>query len=102
MSFLRKLLPKSLYPPEHNDEVNRLMDELIRIGKTDDYLSERPGGGFNIQCRHIRTREIGTRLHEIGGLDLMLNANKKVRKQLGANVSEHLHFAWAEIGDWIH
>jgi hypothetical protein len=78
------------------------MDELIMIGKTDDYLSERPGGGFNMQCRHIRTREIGSRLHEIGGFELMEDANNKVRKKLGVSLSEHLFYAWAEIGDWIH
>ena len=32
-----------LYFPTKQD----LLDELVRIGKTDDFLSERPGGGFN-------------------------------------------------------
>ena len=57
--------------------MNRFLDELAQIGKTDDFLSERPGHPFDRQCRHIRTREIGERIFEIGGADAMEWAVKK-------------------------
>ncbi len=100
MDFLTDLFNKP-YPSHAKDEVDRLLDELIRIGKTDDYLSERPGGGFNRECRHIRTRDIGKRLDEIGGLPLMEFADRNVRRKLGKNMSWHLDAAWKDIGKWI-
>ena len=100
MNFLGDLLNKP-YPGHAKQEVERLLDELVRIGKTDDFLSERPGGGFNRDCRHIRTREIGQRLDEIGGLPLMEYANRRVRRKLGKNLSWHLEAAWKDIGRWI-
>lgn len=89
------------YPKEHKEEVSSLISELIDIGKRDDFLSERAGHPFNAQCRHIRAREIGTRLNEIGGFDLMEFAAQKVRKKLGIELFSHLEFAWAEIGRWL-
>ena len=100
MNFLADLFSKP-YPAHARPEVERLLDELLRIGKADDYLSERPGGGFNRDCRHIRTREIGQRLDEIGGLALMEFVNRKVRRKLGKNLSWHLEAAWKDIGKWI-
>ncbi len=100
MNFLGDLLNKP-YPSHAKQEVERLLDELVRIGKADDFLSERPGGGFNRECRHIRTREIGKRLDEIGGLPLMEYANRYVRRKLGKNLSWHLEAAWKDIGQWI-
>ncbi len=100
MSFLTDLFVKP-YPAYAKDEVDRLLGELFRIGQTDDFLSERPGGGFNRECRHIRTREIGQRLDEIGGLQLMEFANRSVRRKLGKNLSWHLEAAWKDIGKWI-
>lgn len=99
MQFLKDLLSKP-YPSHNKEEVERLLDELVRIGKTDDYLSERPGAGFNAQCRHIRTREIGTRLDQIGGLELMEYANRHVRRKNGRQLSSHLEYAWTQIGKW--
>ncbi len=100
MNFLTDLLSKP-YPSHAKAEVERLLNELMRIGKTDDFLSERPGGGYNRECRHIRTREIGQRLDEIGGLSLMEFANRTVRRKLGKNLSWHLEAAWKDIGKWI-
>ncbi len=100
MNYLRDLLFKP-YPTHAQPDVNRLLEELYRIGKTDDFLSERPGGGFNRECRHIRTREIGQRLNEIGGLPLMEFSRRQVRRKLGKNLSWHLEAAWKDIGDWI-
>jgi hypothetical protein len=100
MQFLTDLFQKP-YPAPKAQEVERLIEELNRIGKTDDFLSERPGGGFNLECRHNRAREIGKRLNEIGGLALMEYANRQVRRKLGKNLSWHLEAAWKDIGDWI-
>lgn len=100
MLFLRDLIVKP-YPSHAAQDVQRMLDELVRIGKTDDFLSERPGGGFNRESRHIRAREIGKRLDEIGGLPLMEYANRYVRRKLGKNLSWHLEAAWKDIGNWI-
>jgi hypothetical protein len=101
MDFLKYLLLKP-YPAHQRDEVNKLIDELVKIGRTDDYLSERPGGGYDGRCHHIRTRQIGKRLDEIGGHELMIFASKRVKKHLKTTLWEHLLYAWQGIGDWVH
>ncbi len=103
MGLLRNLfgggLPSGL--DQHTrDEVEKLILELIDIGKREDFLSERPGGSFNIQCHHIRARAIGKRLNQVGGLALMQAARERVRKKLKANLASHLDYAWVEIGEW--
>ncbi len=100
MDFITDLLKKP-FPSHAREEVERLLGELLRIGKNEDFLSERPGGGFNRDCRNIRAREIGKRLDEIGGLPLMEYANRRVRRKLGRNLSWHLEAAWRDIGKWI-
>lgn len=100
MEFIQALFSRLPCPPDRRSETKRLLDELLRIGKTDDFLSERPGPPFNFQCRHIRAREIGKLLDEIGGLKLMEFAHRKVRQKLGVNLSEHLDFAWRDLGSW--
>lgn len=100
MDFFTSLFVQPPCPPEKRHEVDRLIEELIKIGRTDDYLSERPGGGYNIQCRHLRARDIGKRLHEIGGLPLMSFAAKKVKRKLKKIISSHLDYCWIDIGDW--
>lgn len=89
------------YPAAQKNEVERLIENLIRIGQTEDYLSERPGGSFNAQCRHAGAREIGARLETIGGFYLMEYVLKRVRKKLGANLAAHLSYAWTDIGKWV-
>ena len=70
MSWFMDLISKP-YTAQHQQEVEKLIAELVQIGKRDDFLSERPGAGFNSQCRDIRARAIGKRLDEIGGLPVM-------------------------------
>lgn len=101
MGFLTDLFGPKPYPGQSKQEVDKLIAELLRIGELDDFLSERPGPPFNMQCRHIRAREIGKRLHEIGGLKLMEYAHKIVRKKLGSKLVSHLEYAWSEIGEWV-
>ncbi len=88
-------------PKENKAEVAELIAELLKIGKSEDFLSEVPGGAFNGQCRHLRCRTIGRRLDQIGGLALMQSARERVRRKLGANLAAHLDYAWTEIGEWI-
>jgi hypothetical protein len=101
MSFLDSLFGPRLYPPQNRNEVEKLVNELINIGIKEDFLSERPGGGYNVQCRHLRTREIGLRLSEIGGLRLMNYAFEKVKQKAGKVPASHLEYAWESVGEWI-
>lgn len=86
--------------PEPKREVKRLLDELVRIGELDDYLSLQPGSPFNVRCHHTRARKIGERLNEIGGLELMLAARSHVKRKLKAVLAEHLDYCWSNIGEW--
>jgi hypothetical protein len=102
MSFISNLFSKKPdIPREQRDEVARLIDELIGIGKRDDYLSERPGGQFNAQCHNVRARAIGTRLNEIGELELLTYTRARVKHKLGSNLAAHLDYAWSNIGKWM-
>jgi hypothetical protein len=101
MSFLADLLGIVPCPAHARDEVDRLLNELLRIGETDDFLSERPGGAFNIQCRHVRAIQIGKRLKEIGGSKLMEYSLRKIKKKLGKTIFAHLEYAWDDIGQWV-
>lgn len=100
MSLLTDFFNKP-FPDHARKDVERMLEELVRIGKTEDFLSERPGASFNRDCRNIRAREIGVRLDEIGGLALMEYANRYVRRKLSKNLSWHLEAAWKDIGQWI-
>ena len=87
-------------PTETKREVNKLLDKLIKIGQLDDFLSLQPGGPFNIRCHHIEARNIGKRINEIGGLELMQAARSHVKRKLKAVMADHLDYAWQDIGDW--
>ncbi len=89
------------YPRDRKDEIFDLIEELMTIGKTEDFLSEHPGGAFNRQCRHKRAREIGELLNEIGKYELMEFVYEKIRKKLGNAIGDHLEFAWVSIGEWM-
>jgi len=100
MNVLQDLFSKP-YASHQQAEVEKLITDLIRIGKQDDFLSERPGGGFNIQCRHVRAIEIGKRLHEMGGLPLMEYVYRRVRRKTSRSLGEHLQYAWGGVGTWV-
>jgi hypothetical protein len=101
MGILDFLFGKNPVPAELRPEVNKLIEELVKIGQLEDFLSERPGGAFNGQCRHIRARQIGERLNKIGGFVLMEQVHKKIRKSLGPQPGTHLSYSWADIGKWV-
>ncbi|NLW72051.1 MAG: hypothetical protein GXY37_04055 [Chloroflexi bacterium] len=81
-------------------EVKSLIEKLVRIGQTDDFLSLAPGGPFNMQMHHREAREIGQRVNEIGGLPLMEAVRNTIKRRLKAVMAEHLDHAWKGIGDW--
>jgi hypothetical protein len=81
-------------------EADRLVAELIEIGKKEEYLSMKPGGNYNAACKHVRARQIGELLNQQGGKDLMVAAAYRVRAVLGSESLSELSSAWAWIGDW--
>ncbi len=99
MNFLMDLIAPPI-PAGRRAEVEKLLAELIRIGQTEDFLSEHPGLAYNRDCRHIRTRQIGTRLDELGGLNLMAYVYRQVKRKLGKILAEHLEAAWDMVGPW--
>ena len=100
MDWFKDLFLKVPCPSEKRPEAENLLAELIQIGKNDDFLSERPGQGFNSQCRNVRSIQIGKRLHDLGGLPLMEWARFKVKRQLKAQIASHLDYAWDRVGDY--
>ena len=83
------------------EEYNLLVKELIQIGRSDDYLSTEPGGKFDDQCRHLRTRQIGNHLNDRGGEDLMCAVCYRVGQALGSGAARRLEIAWGYIGKWL-
>ncbi len=111
-------------------EADRLLDELIEIGRTEGFLSmprdsnicgrcgskvvkrgvkvkctycglEQNYNHFNETYKHIRAREIGTRLYDLGGQELMQKACYTVAAEHGASIGRELESAWAYIGGWL-
>ncbi len=93
--------PKVSLSSDQKRDVEAYIQELIMIGKKEDFLSERPGGAFNGQCHHRRTREIGEKLNTMAGMDLMIKVFNKVKKKVGKQLSEHLEYAWSGVGQWM-
>jgi hypothetical protein len=107
--------PQHKDAPDHLfDVLGALIDELVRIGLTDGFLSTRPGGLFDDHNRHRRTREIGALIAKIGIrgvfkaedrvlerdllLEIVINA---VQKKMGEHSrSTCLRFAWQGILGW--
>lgn len=103
MSFFNKIFgePEIRALDAHNKaEVKKMTDQLIKIGKTDDFLSIAPGGPFDFQCHHRDAKAIGKRIHEIGGVELMMAVRQTVKKKLKDVLAEHLDHCWKGIGSW--
>jgi len=82
-------------------EADRLVDELIKAGCKEGFLSSESGGRFDQNGRSIRAQQIGQRLNEIGGLRLMKTAWWRVRFTLSPSpTSRDLDITWDLIGDW--
>lgn len=100
MDWLKEIFLSVPCAPEKKPEVENLLAELVEIGKKDDFLSERPGAGFNSQCRNVRAIQIGRRLNDLGGMELMEWARFKVKRRLKAQLASHLDYAWDGVGPW--
>jgi len=103
MSIFDKLIPVPLpkgLSSSARVEADRLIEELIGIGRKDDYLSETPGGRFDLHCHNIDARRVGQRLNELGGQELMMAARERIRKKLGMSLMSHLDYTWSDIGQW--
>lgn len=81
-------------------DLNKLIERLIYIGKTDDFLSLVPGGPFNYQCHHKEARQIGEEINNMGGLPLMSAVRRTIKYKLNEVLAEHLDHAWKGIGGW--
>ena len=87
---------KSLGP-----EADRLVTELIEIGRSEGFLTLRTRAHFDYKQRHKRTRKIGKILNKMGGMKLMVASCYRVRAKLGATQGRHLEAAWGHIGEWL-
>lgn len=56
------------------EEVNPLINELLKICITEGFTADTESPQFNSDYKHIRTREIGEKLNDLGGMDLMKSA----------------------------
>ena len=90
------LFPK--YPREFKAEVERLTENLISIGKKEDYLSVRSGEPFDQNCRHKGAREIGNRFFAIGGIPLMEDRVRLIRRKVSKEGAAHLEACWRAVG----
>lgn len=83
-------------------EIRLLTAELINIGRSDGFLSLKPGGKFGEDMRHMRAREIGSQLDQIGGFELMQAVALEVTGFLdpASGRGRELEVAWNGIGGW--
>jgi hypothetical protein len=85
---------------DSSSEISELINELIEIGKNYGFLSSVSGGKLNDNGRNIRAREIGARLHELGGFNLMQEVYYSIRNSLNVAHAAELEVAWKSIGLW--
>jgi len=93
-----------------SDEADKLILELEAIGHEAGFLKPTKTkknahllNQFNANNHHVRAKEIGSKLNEIGGIKLMALARHRVaRKFKGARRfgGRELDFCWDGIGAW--
>lgn len=81
-------------------EMERILNELMDIGRSVGYLSLAAAGGFNEKNRNIRAIEIGKKLNEIGGMDAMRMGGVAVSRFLDSAKGRELEVCWDGIGAW--
>jgi hypothetical protein len=81
-------------------EIDAIVDELVEIGREEEFISMEPGGKFDDKRKNVRARRLGTRLNEMGGMPLMQAVHYRVRNRLGGGLARELESAWGYIGDW--
>lgn len=85
---------------QNKTEVKQMIDQLVKIGNMDDFISLTPGGPFDFQCHHREAKQIGSRLNQIGGVPLMLAVRQTIQSKLKGVLAEHLDHCWKGVGDW--
>lgn len=86
--------------PQKKAEVKQMIDQLVNIGRKDDFISLAPGGPFDYQYHHRDAKAIGRRIYEIGGIELMMAVRQNVKYKLKDVLAEHLDHAWKGVGTW--
>ena len=83
------------------DKVDNMIQELIRIGGEEGFVSFDSGKIYDEEGRNRKARNIGKRLDEIGGLRLMMVAWWRVRFALSPGpAGRDLDVIWDGIGEW--
>jgi tetratricopeptide (TPR) repeat protein len=101
--------------PDHLfDVLSALIDELVRIGCGDGFLSTQPGGKFDDDNRHMCARAIGALIAKIGQQGIFKAGSRPLASDLFmeiviSNVAQKmadprhavsLKSAWSDIGGW--
>lgn len=90
---------------KHAQEVADLAAELLLMAESDPHRDTENAHSF-LADKKERVREIGQRLDELGGFDLMLVVYEHVWKMLQPVTpnwpaySRGLEMAWDDIGSW--
>lgn len=103
MSLISKLIGEPeirALDAQSKAEIKGLINKLVKIGKTDDFLSLQPGGPFDGQLHHREAKDIGRRVYQIGGLPLMMAVRMTIQNKMGPVMAEHLDHCWKGVGDW--
>lgn len=87
------------------EEVAELAAELVLMAESDPYIDSINAHSF-LGDKKERVRQIGQRLEELGGFDLMLVVHEHITKELGpitpfaSAYGRGLELAWDGIGVW--
>jgi len=84
-------------------EADQLVAELLKIAKKEGFTTDRIGNKFDQNGNNIRAQEIGERLSQIGGIDLMKKAWWRIeveKHRTGLRESRSLDLCWNGIGGW--
>lgn len=79
---------------------DRLVDELVRIGRQQGFLSHSGGRKYDYLGRHKRARYIGEHLNTLGGLELMQAACLRVDFRTNGSGGRLLEQVWDGVGEW--
>ena len=83
-------------------ELGKLVRELIGIGRATSYVGTPDGTFYDEHHCHIRAREIGARLDQLGGMELMRAAHEQVARELaGTARARELEACWGGVGRWM-
>jgi hypothetical protein len=80
-------------------ELRGLVQELLSVGRKDS--PDLDSSSHFLTTGRSRAREIGQRLNQLSGFEMMSAVHQVVRQELGGIAAHELAFAWDGIGDWI-